>query len=120
MKKVLRANLIAGTILLSVVIAHFWSLDGIHGNLFGLIGHEDTVYSQRYTDAGFRRIRKGMTEQQVIDILGKPLKEYRPDMTDTLHVLLFSQSPADTDYRIRQINLSHGKVVRKHSEYYMD
>lgn len=113
-------NLVVAGFLVVLLIGHLWSLDGIHGNLFGLIGHEDTVYAPGYTDAGFRRIKTGMTEQEVFGIIGKPLKEYRPDMTESMRVLLYSESPRDTDYRIRQINLSYGKVSRKHTEYYMD
>ncbi|MCP3998249.1 MAG: hypothetical protein GY722_24780 [bacterium] len=51
-----------------------WLLDGLTGTLFALSG-EDTVYAPGYSTSGFRAVRPGATEAEVIDLIGLPLSE---------------------------------------------
>lgn len=54
---------------------HYWSLDGLDGLLLGLLFGDDTEYSTRYTDRSFRRVKVGMSQEAVRELLGSPLIE---------------------------------------------
>lgn len=72
----------AGVLLIVAAALHFYLLDGLQGWFFAGGFHEDTVYAKRYSDQGFRQVRRGMPTQNVSDLLGSPLGEvwaYTPD-----------------------------------------
>lgn len=70
-KKVAYAVLIAVAILVGI---HSYLLDGLDGWLLSLSG-EDTLYAPAYSDAKFRRVSRGMTQAEVLRLLGNPLAE---------------------------------------------
>jgi hypothetical protein len=101
------------------------ALDGFEGELFGLVFKTDTRYAAGYEHPKFRAIEIGMTEQQVIEILGEPLSRWCPYQfcdCDKAHFVGFeySESPSDTHYRLRQVYLDQGKVAEIRSEFYID
>lgn len=53
---------------------HFYLLDGLDGWFLSLAG-EDTVYATGYSDSGFRRVHRGMSEVELLELLGQPLGE---------------------------------------------
>ena len=62
--------------ILSLLSLHFYLLDGLQGWFFsGGVFTEDTVYAEGYSDKGFRSVRTGMSQQDVLDILGIPIEE---------------------------------------------
>ena len=65
--------------IMSFSVLHNYLLDGLDGWFFRSVldfeEDEDTVYAPGYTDKGFRQIKRGMTEQEVLKILGAPLGE---------------------------------------------
>jgi outer membrane protein assembly factor BamE (lipoprotein component of BamABCDE complex) len=83
MKRIVLALKILGILVLvgiiSLSVLHHYLLDGLDGWFFSAVldfeEDEDTVYAPGYTDKGFRRIKRGMTEQEVLNILGVPLGE---------------------------------------------
>ncbi len=91
-----------------------------------LILQPDTNYSSGYTDEKFESISVGMTEKQVLDILGEPLTRWRPYLNtkfqDKEHFvgLQYSESPGSGHYNLRQINLDNGKVAEIISYFYVD
>lgn len=99
-------------------------IDGTRGVILGLI--EDTEYAQDYTDKGFNQIEIGMTEEEVIHILGEPLTRWKPYLhtkfIDRKHYisLQYSDSPSDTHYRLRQVYLDNGIVAKKIGYFYID
>lgn len=91
-----------------------------------LILQPDTNYSSGYTDEKFESISIGMTEKQVMDILGEPLTRWRPyrntKFQDKEHFvgLQYSESPGSGHYNLRQIYLDNGKVAEIKSYFYID
>jgi hypothetical protein len=65
--------------LIFVTVAATWLhlrlLDGLDGFILGLFLSEDTRYAEGYSDAAFRRIRKGMTTSQVVSLIGHPIAQ---------------------------------------------
>jgi hypothetical protein len=101
-------------------------LDGISGEIFGLITEADTRYSDGYSHNKFACIKIGMTEKQVIEIIGEPIVRWKPYLYNNYREkrhfvgLQYSESPSDTHYRLRQVYLDKGKVVEIISYYYLD
>lgn len=121
------------------------SLDGLCGLLSSLVHDDCTVYARNYSATKFRRIRKGMTVDQVIDLLGEPIRfqTIRRDNLDVsdaswhgwsleweaklianpaiLERLCYTASdPPDRSYRIRDVVFINGTVDHRRSEYYGD
>jgi hypothetical protein len=102
------------------------NLDGASGEVWGLITAADTKYSVGYSDTKFRQLKIGMTERQVIQIVGKPLIRWQPFSSpafkDKNHyvALEYSESPPGTNYRLRQVYLNGGRVAEINSYYYLD
>ena len=78
---------------------------------------DDTEYSAGYSDRGFRQIKAGMTEQEVLALVGEPL--------DTLISAVgvgwrYTRSPQSHSYHMRQLMFRDGRVSRVFREYYVD
>lgn len=80
--------------------------------------NHDTVFSENYSDKGFLEVEKGMTEAEVLNILGEPLTRWIPK--DNHLGLQYSESEESTHYRLRQIHLTKGKVIDVIAYYYID
>ena len=110
----LKKNIILISIIgISVTIICYKSdSDGLYGFLFSRLFPEDTVYAQNYTEIQFQNITIGMTKKEVKEQIGEPLhilenQEMRLD--NTLVIVdrwWYSESPKDTNYRIREIRFS--------------
>ncbi len=91
-----------------------------------LILQPEPKYSSGYTDEKFESISIGMSEKQVLDILGEPLTRWRPyrntKFQDKEHFvgLQYSESPGSGHYNLRQIYLDNGKVAEIISYFYID
>jgi hypothetical protein len=111
-----------GTFVIAVAvllgIAQVLLLDGFDGELFSLVAKQDTQYSFRYSDAAFRRISVGMTPDDVIKLLGRPLIDEHHD--DGTEAWAFTRSPSDASYHVRSILFEHGRVKSVHHEFYVD
>jgi hypothetical protein len=115
------------TIVVYFVRRNTIKLDGISGEILGLITDADTKYSLGYSHNKFAQIKIGMTEKEVMEIIGEPLVRWKPYKyskykKDKGHYvgLQYSESPSDTHYRIRQVYLDNGKVAEIISYYYID
>lgn len=111
---------------LMVFFENFLSLVKSPPKVVTLILQPDTNYSSGYTDEKFESISIGMTEKQVLDILGEPLTRWRPyrntKFQDKEHFvgLQYSESPGSRHYNLRQIYLYNGKVAEIKSYFYID
>jgi hypothetical protein len=115
----MRAVLLLILVVLALGFLHFYLLDGLDGWFFSLPGKEATYYSKGYSDSGFRRIKIGMSEEDVLTILGEPLaRQETPEEKQTSW--RYSGRRIDTDYRERVIIFENGKVKKKISDYYVD
>lgn len=94
-------------------------IDGLSTELAGLMTLTNTRYADGYSHAGFRRIRVGMSEQEVLDILGEPLYRERPyafrgSPEKTWFVSLVYSAPPDhknSSFRSRAVLIHHGQVA---------
>jgi hypothetical protein len=100
-------------------------LDGISGEIWGLLTESNTKYSPDYSHHKFGQIKIGMTEKQVIEIIGEPIIRWQPyqytNFREKIHYigLQYSESPTGTNYRLRQVYLNNGKVAEIISYYYL-
>jgi hypothetical protein len=115
----MRSIILLILVILSLGFLQFYLLDGLDGWFFGLSGKEVTYYSNGYSDSGFRRIRLGMSEGDVLRYLGEPLSRYSIG-EGTKAGWRYSGRRVDTDYRVRVIIFENGRVEKKVSEYYVD
>ncbi len=119
---ILSASLIVGVF----SYIEFTKIDGILGEILNRMFVTDTKYAIGYTDKGFKEIQIGMSEKDVLGILGEPLIRWSPyrntKFKNKIHYIGFqySESPSSSNYRLRQVNLKNNIVVEKHSEFYLD
>lgn len=67
------------TVITVGTVLNYYLLDGLSGVIGSLSLGDDTIYSPDYTDEGFRKIKPGMTKNEMLLILGYPfeiLSEY--------------------------------------------
>lgn len=101
-------------------------IDGLGGELVALLSSMDTEYADDYSHSGFNRIQVGMSEKEVLRVLGEPLVRCRPYMhtrsKHKAHIVSFeySESPSSTNYRLRQVYMNQGIVEEKIGRIYLD
>lgn len=123
MKTIKITGIIAVAFLFTAVMCRFvvpkLQLDGYTGLLFRiLLNTDDSFYAKDYTDKNFLALKRGMTKQQVVWLLGRPFAEFnRSGGTISMQ---YSKSPNDTHYRARAVRLQNNKVVDIISYYYVD
>lgn len=92
---------------LSVLVSlHAYLLDGLDGWAFGLGLQEDTVYAAGYSDRAFRKVTVGMGSDEVLRLLGEPLR-IRTDPyalrsragESSDECWAYTVTPGDTNYR---------------------
>ena len=129
-----------------------YSLDGFAGIFFGDLFPTDdsTEYASGYCDSGFRKLRKGMTMDEVQSLLGPPLETYEfhiqpsgkhalvvkdgkplgvrsfhpPEQLSTkdtpVKTWRYSRTPNDGSFRMRNVSFQEGKIISIFSEFYVD
>ncbi len=101
-------------------------IDGVKGEVLGIFLPTDTKYSENYSHKAFNQVRIGMSEKDVIKLLGEPLYIWHPykvtSIAEKKHFVAFqySKSPSDTHYRYRQIQFDKGIVAEKNGYFYID
>ncbi len=109
------------------LFVHFYWLDGISGVFWELLIGE-TEYSEDYSEYKFRRVREGMTEAQVVKILGEPLfKNSKPKDNKVLWFYTYGKSlenqpryVTDSCHSERIITFRNNVVVEKYHGFYFD
>ena len=82
------------TMLLVTVEVDRASMDGIDGWLLRTLYQDDTVYARSYSDREFMNVRAGLTQADVLTMLGRPLEEswiYEQEGTQHLVVRIDSR-----------------------------
>ena len=82
----------------------------------------DTVYAPSYTEEGFNRITAGMTEREVVAILGEPL-ENQKENSETLRSFYTLDGKCwwgDFAWLGQAVFFSNGKVIRTEKIIYYD
>ncbi|MBL7913116.1 MAG: hypothetical protein JNJ41_18780 [Bacteroidia bacterium] len=99
---------------------HRIQIDGLNGELYCLVNGDDTQYADDFSDRNFTKIKNGMTEKQVKDLLGEPLKIFSYDSLfdkktfEQGHCigLKYTDHPSGGTFHLRIIHLDYGKVVK--------
>ena len=63
------------TMMVAVGVVHRVLMDGLDGWLLARVYGDDTEYAQGYSDRAFKTIRSGMSESDVVRVLGEPIGE---------------------------------------------
>ena len=118
-KKTILVVIGVGLLVMGGTIHVYW-LDGLSGALCEfLLG--DTVYSSEYREYKFRRIQKGMTEVQVIAILGEPLLKNPHDPSVWYYAYgKRLNGITDSHFTSRIIMFNNRVVSEIHHEFYFD
>ena len=79
----------------------------------------DTEYAPGYSEEMFRAVKVGDSKEEILSLLGQPLRVY--DLGTDREVLGYSISPSGSNYLMRDIVLdSEGRVVEIRSQAYWD
>ncbi len=126
MRKIINKKYIKIVICLIVVfgtIIHFYWLDGLGWAIVEFTVGQ-TTYAPGYREYKFRRIRVGMTEEEVIEILGRPPgKSHRnPDIWFYAYGknILEDKYPEENLYTQRIIEFDNGNVINTCHHFYFD
>jgi hypothetical protein len=77
----------------------------------------DTEYASGYSEEAFRAVEIGDSKEEILSLLGQPLRVYGIDG----EVQSYSRSPSGSNYLMRDIVLdSEGRVVEIRSQVYWD
>lgn len=107
--------IVIALLILTAITIQTTTLDGLTG-LLALILEDSTQYSDGYSPTSFRKVKAGMTEDQVFALLGKPLDTH----TVGGNLYLWYSIPMKSHFRDRRIILRDGVVTRKNTEFYVD
>ena len=109
-----------------IIFADRVRLDGIKGEIYGTMFGPSTEYSTGYSHESFIKIKTGMTEKEVIKILGQPIDSFKPypsykDSMFNVGLRYAKGTDENSHYRLRIIYLRKGIVTERRSQfYYMD
>ena len=80
---------------------------------------EDTIYAAGFSECSFDQVQVGMTEAEVIELLGEPLRKENRESWH--HWVYAGKKPGGDNFRIRQVVFStNRKVVEVLSDFYVD
>ncbi len=129
MKNIIRKNIkiLLFLIAISGTAIHFYWLDGLVWAFAELVLGE-TTYSPDYREYKFRRIRIGMSEEEVVEILGKPLEKplWRKNKIPNSWYYAYGKNTLENKYpneyffTVRIIHFNNGKVVDVLHGFYWD
>ena len=92
--------------------------DPLKDQIFSLIVPMDTQYAPGYSNSAFRSVQVGMSEEQVLALLGAPLSDKRGG---GLHSAFYSISPSDGNYWQRIVAYDEqGRVRSIHAGLWID
>ena len=106
-------------LILPIVTAHFYWLDGIGGALKEIIFGQ-TIYSPGYSEYKFRSVKVGVTEKEVLRILGEPLSRKPHVWRYSFCKVLTSKGGSDGCYSVRYLEIENGVVVGKMHQFWFD
>jgi hypothetical protein len=99
-------------------------IDGWSGEIWSVLRWPDTKYSNGYSHKGFNEVYIGMTENEVLDILGEPIVRWfpfdkrGPEEKKNWVSFQYSESPGDTHYRLRQVLFNEKGIVTSKTGYF--
>ena len=107
--------LIAGLVILPLLVLLLLVI--VSGSHIRVI--RNTVYSEKFSQAGFDSVAPGASVEQVKSILGEPLKIFKHDDGSMFYVYSRAKK-MDIDFYSKQVIFQDGKVVGKFSSLYYE
>jgi hypothetical protein len=95
-----------------------YPLDGMDGCLMAPLFGEDTQYASGYSTEAFRKLRAGMSKDEVFALLGEPLGRY--PVFDGREGWRWTRSPGDHGYRVRVTLFTGERISEIIHHYYLD
>lgn len=88
--------------------------------LLPLIYDERTKYAAGYTEEGFRSLKAGASEGEVLKVLGEPLS--RREIASGRTIFYYSEQATPRDnYLVRNLVFDgQGRLLEHHAEFYVD
>jgi len=116
-----RVPVVLIALFLSAFIAgHAISLDGIDGMLFQAAFDDGSEWAPGYSALGFWRVRRGMTPDEVLALVGEPLERYEVRDERGLTGWRWTRNPLSTHHKVRVVLFRNDRVVEKLSLFYLD
>jgi outer membrane protein assembly factor BamE (lipoprotein component of BamABCDE complex) len=75
-----------------------------------------TTFAPGFTEEKFDRVQLGMSEAEVVEILGEPLEK---DGSTKIY-WRYSGGPPDANFWFRVITFQNGRVINKEAKYFVD
>ncbi|WP_426751522.1 hypothetical protein [Myxococcus sp. Y35] len=98
---------------------HLLLLDGLDGLLLSMLFTPSTQFAPGYSSLAYWRVHPGMSQVEVVKLLGEPLDKFESPTQGSLW--RYSRSPTDSHYHQRTVRVSNEGIVTKvHHEYYVD
>lgn len=90
--------------------------------LVPIVNHFDsTVYSEGYSEDHFRRIRVGMTANEVLSLMGEPIQVVPPNQWQSYETWKYTdQRDYTANFNRRWVFMDRGKVVQVVNDYWID
>jgi outer membrane protein assembly factor BamE (lipoprotein component of BamABCDE complex) len=115
-----RRLVIAAALALSLCAAHAASLDGLHGLLLQAVARDGSEWSATYSATGFWRVKRGMTADEVVALVGEPIERYEVPRRPGFTGWRWTRNPDDTHYKVRVVLFDESKVVERISGFHLD
>jgi hypothetical protein len=114
-----RLGLLVGGVFVASVLFQVTTLDGWQGVFLPLFSEDsETVYAPGYSYIAFRKVRIGMRDSEVRELIGEPLKVVAKPAGD---VWVYSDSATSRSYRMREVLFDQrGRVVEVMAEFVFD
>jgi hypothetical protein len=93
--------------------------DGVGDNLLAALAADFTRYAPTYTESGFLAVVRGMPADEVRKLLGEPLKTVEHPAQSRM-TWIYSEPTTDSNFRIRAVVFTNGRVSDVVSSYYFD
>ncbi len=102
------------TICISIIVyLNYYFVDGVSGEIATFIFGDDAEYSPEYSEKGFKKIRIGMTEKDVLSALGIPLKKGYFEWNGVYSYIYFEMNHDSGSGSVDYVSKHHQKKVKK-------
>lgn len=109
---------------IGLTVAFLWfiafpKISWIYNPVLELIESEETIYSPGYNESNFKKIRKNMSSNEVLSLLGEPIDRIK--LSENEEVWRYTeQGPHNTNYRERNVVFCNSKVIEIDDSFYID
>ncbi len=114
MKKFILSAVVLSAIVFLVFLNSYF-VDGVTGELAAFIFGDDSDHPPGYSEEGFKKIKIGMSEKDVLKNLGTPIGKGYFDWTKNSSPIHFTVDPMTGNGYTEDISETHQQKIEKHS-----